>query len=135
MSVEKLNRVELEKGTQPAASWHRDFRDTNTVYVGNLPEEMNEHDLLIMFSQWGSPTAVRLARDTETGVSRRFAFITYEDWNSTVLAVDNFDSYSIVPGSKLRVNHAYYKGRKVVENDAVVEWENAVAELLKEDMA
>lgn len=139
MSVQKLNAVELQQGTPASASWHRDYADTNTIYVGNLPPEMNEHDLLILFSQYGVPTAVHLARDPQTGRSKRFAFLTYEAWESTVLAVDNFDSWNVTPEHRLRVNHAYYKGRSHADPDRpdeVSRWEQAVKEeLLDKDFA
>lgn len=137
MSVQKLNNTELQQGTPASASWHRDFADTNTIYIGKLPEEMNEHDLLIMFSQYGVPTAVHLARDSYTGKSKCFAFLTYEAWESTVLAVDNFDSWNIAPKNRLRVNHAYYKGRSEgPKDDEMEKWEKAVQEeLLNKDFA
>ena len=43
-------------------------------------------------------------RDKETGKSRGFAFIAYEDQRSTVVAVDNL-SGSRVAGRTVRVDH------------------------------
>jgi RNA-binding motif X-linked protein 2 len=47
---------------------------------------------------------LRLARDRETGKSRGFAFLAYEDQRSTDLAVDNFNGAEIC-GRVLRVDH------------------------------
>lgn len=140
MSVQKLNATELKSGTPASASWHKDYADTNTIWVGNLPSEINEHDLLILFSQYGVPTDIHLARDPETGESKKYAFITFESWESTVLSVDNFDSWNLTPSNRLRVNHAYYKGRNKRDgqndDDEVDRWERAVKEqLLDKDFA
>ena len=40
---------------------------------------MNEGDLAIVFSQWGDIVDVYLVRDKDTGKSKGFAFICYED--------------------------------------------------------
>lgn len=51
---------------------------------------------------------VNLVRDKETGKSRGFAFLKYEDQRSTDLAVDNLGGASIM-GRVLRVDHTRYK--------------------------
>lgn len=108
---------------------------TDTVWVGGLPAELNEHDLLILFSQFGVPVAVVLARDADTGVSKRYAFVQYEDSRSAELAIDNFNGYSVVPGTVLNVRPTKYIPRKNRHpNDADVLWEEAVKrELLEKD--
>lgn len=45
-----------------------------------------------------------LCRDRDTGKSRGFAFLAYEDQRSTVLAVDNL-SGARVAGRVIRVDH------------------------------
>lgn len=47
--------------------------------------------MVIVFSEFGEVVDIRLARDKETGKSRGFAFLAYEDQRSTILAVDNFN--------------------------------------------
>lgn len=140
MSAQRLNNLEANtKNIQ--ASWHWDFKDTNTVYVGRLPQAANEHDLLILMSQWGVPTNVVLARDRDTGISKGYSWITYEAWESTVLAVDNFDGWQITPSHRLKVNHSYYRNpmRKKDENpedDQNFLWQKKVKEeLLDQDFA
>ena len=41
-------------------------------------------------SQFGEIEDINLARDEDTGKSRGFAFVKYEDARSCILAVDNF---------------------------------------------
>lgn len=108
MSTARLNAAELAQKTPLSASWHADFADTPCIFIGNMPEEMNETDLLTLFSQYGVPTHVHIPRDKASGMSRRYAFLTYEDARSCVLAVDNFDGWSVKPGHNLKVTHKYY---------------------------
>ena len=51
---------------------------------------------------------INLVRDKETGKSKGFAFLKYEDQRSTDLAVDNLGGATIL-GRVLRVDHTRYK--------------------------
>lgn len=98
----------LTRTSSPEASWHSDYRDTAYIYVGGLPFELSEGDIITIFSQYGEPTFVNLVRDKETGKSKGFAFIKYEDQRSTDLAVDNLGGTKIM-NRVLRVDHTRYK--------------------------
>lgn len=90
------------------ASWHADYRDTAYIYIGGLSFELSEGDVIAIFSQFGEPVYVNLVRDKETGKSRGFAFLKYEDQRSTDLAVDNLGGATIM-GRVLKVDHTRYK--------------------------
>ncbi|KAH9828198.1 RNA-binding protein [Teratosphaeria destructans] len=107
-NVERLNALELDKVVPPNASWHTDYRDTAYIYIGGLPFELSEGDILTIFSQYGNPVHVHLARDKETGKSRGFAFLKYEDQRSCDLAVDNLSGASVL-GRLVSVDHTRYK--------------------------
>jgi RNA-binding motif protein, X-linked 2 len=92
------------------ASWHADYRDTAYIYIGGLPFELSEGDIITIFSQFGEPTYINLIREKETGKSRGFAFLKYEDQRSTDLAVDNLGG-AIIMNSTLKVDHTRYKKR------------------------
>ncbi|KAF2745486.1 RNA-binding domain-containing protein [Sporormia fimetaria CBS 119925] len=109
-AIQKLNKRELEEGISPEGSWHTDYRDTAFIYVGGLPFELSEGDIITLFSQYGEPVWIKLARDRETGKSRGFCWLKYEDQRSTDLAVDNLGG-AVVMGRTLRVDHARYKPR------------------------
>ncbi|KAM0143087.1 hypothetical protein ACHAQE_002343 [Botrytis cinerea] len=113
--IQELNRRELENGVSPSASWHTDYRDTAYIYIGGLPFELSEGDILTIFSQYGEPTYINLIRDKETGKSKGFAFLKYEDQRSTDLAVDNLGG-AVIAGRTLKVDHTRYK-RKEGEED------------------
>jgi RNA-binding motif X-linked protein 2 len=107
-AIQQLNKRELESGISPEGSWHTDYRDTAFINIGGLPFELSEGDLLTIFSQYGEPVWIKMARDKETGKSRGFAWIKYEDQRSCDLAVDNLGGSTIMD-RVLRVDHARYK--------------------------
>ncbi|KAK2754431.1 hypothetical protein FQN54_007075 [Arachnomyces sp. PD_36] len=109
--VQALNKRELENATPPSASWHADYRDTAYIYIGSLPYTLSEGDILTIFSQFGEPVHLNLVRDKDTGKSRGFAFLKYEDQRSTDLAVDNLGGATVM-GRVVSVDHVRYKRRE-----------------------
>ncbi|KAF2860748.1 RNA-binding domain-containing protein [Piedraia hortae CBS 480.64] len=107
-SIAALNKAELAACVAPSASWHTDYRDTAYIYIGNLPHALSEGDIITIFSQYGRPVHIHLARDKETGKSRGFAWLKYYDQRSTDLAVDNLDGADVL-GRGIKVDHARYK--------------------------
>jgi RNA-binding motif protein, X-linked 2 len=75
-----------------------------------LPYDLSEGDIITIFSQYGEPVHINLVRDKETGKSKGFAFLKYEDQRSTDLAVDNLGGATVM-GRMLRVDHVRYKRR------------------------
>jgi len=50
---------------------------------------------MIDYFRYGKVSDVNLARDKDTGKSKGFAFLAYEDQRSTILAVDNFNGIKV----------------------------------------
>lgn len=96
--------------SSPNASWHTDYRDTAFVYFGGFPYDLSEGDVITIFSQYGEPVFLKLARDQETGKSKGFGWLKYEDQRSCDLAVDNLGGATI-SGRLISVDHARYKAR------------------------
>ncbi|KAI0968891.1 hypothetical protein F4678DRAFT_474268 [Xylaria arbuscula] len=109
-AIQALNKREIENGVPPEASWHTDYRDTAFVNFGGLPFELTEGDIITIFSQYGEPVFLKLARDKESGKSKGFGWLKYEDQRSCDLAVDNLGGAEIA-GRLVRVDHARYKAR------------------------
>lgn len=124
--IRELNERELANGISPEASWHADYRDTAYIYIGGLPFDLSEGDIIAIFSQYGEPVHVHLIRDKDTGKSKGFAFLKYEDQRSTDLAVDNLGGATVM-GRLLRVDHTRYKKKDDHdENDVVDKQDNDV---------
>jgi RNA-binding motif X-linked protein 2 len=109
--IERLNQTELDKVIPSNASWHTDYRDTAYLYIGGLPFELSEGDILTIFSQYGNPVHINLVRDKETGKSRGFCFLKYEDQRSCDLAVDNLSGAGVM-GRVMSVDHTRYKKKE-----------------------
>ena len=94
--IERINARELASGADAASSWHAQYKNSAWVYLGGLPYELVEGDVLCVMSQFGeargarrgagrecgwSPTGgaqvedIHLLRDEATGRSKGFAFL------------------------------------------------------------
>ncbi|KAM3162001.1 RRM domain-containing protein [Lachancea thermotolerans] len=110
-SIQNLSLRELENGVlSPKASWHHEYRDQAYVYIGGLNKELTEGDVLTVFSQYGVPVDINLVRDRETGESKGFCYLKFEDQRSSILAVDNLNG-AVVAGRAIKVDHTVYKPR------------------------
>ena len=122
--IQKLNEEELRLGLLDSKSWHAQYKGSAWVYIGGLTPELTEGDVLCVFSQWGEIEDLHLIRDEGTGRGKGFAFLKYEDWRSTVLAVDNMTG-STLCGRTLRVDHKLgyeppkVKGEVAAEKEAL----------------
>ncbi|XP_068644338.1 zinc finger CCCH domain-containing protein 25 [Aristolochia californica] len=114
--IQKINSTEAALGISEDASWHTKYKDSAYVYVGGIPYDLTEGDLLAVFSQYGEIVDVNLVRDKATGKSKGFAFLAYEDQRSTVLAVDNLNGAKVL-GRIVRVDHVTKYKRKEEEDE------------------
>jgi len=111
--INELNLKELKQGVKPENSWHQQYKDSAWVYAGNLAYNLTEGDLITVFSQWGEISNINLVRDKDTGKSKGFCFICYENQRSTILAVDNFNGMELC-NRPVRVDHVEeYKVPKI----------------------
>ncbi|KAM7522080.1 hypothetical protein LguiA_011982 [Lonicera macranthoides] len=114
--IQNINSKEAALGISEQASWHVKYKESAYVYVGGIPFDLTEGDLLAVFAQYGEIVDVNLVRDKGTGKSKGFAFIAYEDQRSTNLAVDNLNGAQIL-GRIVRVDHVSNYKKKEEENE------------------
>ena len=50
-NLQKITARETAAGVSDEASWHAKYKDSAYVFVGGLPYELTEGDLLAVFSQ------------------------------------------------------------------------------------
>lgn len=101
-NVTKLSEQELYTGNK--TSWHDQYKDSAWIFIGGLPYDLTEGDIICIFSQYGEIVNINLIRDKDSGKSKGFGFLCYEDQRSTVLAVDNFNGIKIL-NRTIRVDH------------------------------
>ncbi len=133
--IQRINALELSRGlTNTPASWHTKYASSAWINIGGLPLNLTEGDVLCIFSQYGEIDDVHLVRDGDTGKSRGFAFLKYEDARSCVLAVDNLGGSSVL-GRQLRVDHVerYRLPKHVIEREEKEEAACAAGALEKKD--
>ncbi|KAK0556508.1 RNA-binding protein Cwf29 [Tilletia horrida] len=125
-AINKINEVELENALRSGttgASWHDEYKDSAYIFVGGLPVELTEGDVITIFSQFGEIMDINLPREKDSGKRRGFGFLMYEDQRSTILAVDNLNGAEIL-GRTLRVDHVkQYKQKRERGDDG--EWKDA----------
>ncbi|KAM8804088.1 LOW QUALITY PROTEIN: uncharacterized protein V5649_006139 [Rhynchonycteris naso] len=102
--ISALNEREVQLGVADEVSWHTEYKDSAWIFLGGLPYELTEGDVICVFSQCGEIVNINLVRDKKTGKSKGFCFLCYEDQRSTILAVDNFNGIKI-KGRTIRVDH------------------------------
>ncbi|KAG9478085.1 hypothetical protein GDO78_013209, partial [Eleutherodactylus coqui] len=102
--INELNAREAKLGVKDSVSWHQDYKDSAWIFLGGLPYELTEGDVICVFSQYGEIVNINLVRDKVSGRSRGFCFLCYEDQRSTVLAVDNLNGIKL-KGRTIRVDH------------------------------
>ena len=77
----------------------------NRIYVGNVSWTATTEDLTEAFSFYGAVKEAKIITDKETGKSRGFAFVTFEDEKAATSAVADFNGREIA-GRAVKVSIA-----------------------------
>jgi RNA-binding motif X-linked protein 2 len=126
-AIKRLCERELKDGVSSQNSWHYKHRNCAYIFVGNFESELSEGDLITAFSQVGEIVDIQLMRDDD-GKSKGFCYIAFEDQRSTILAIDNFNSFHLVK-RPLKVDHAPdFKPRRNFQGTERVKYEATGAE-------
>ena len=81
---------------------------SSKLYVGNLAFTTTEDDLREVFEKHGKLVSVKVITDRETGRSRGFGFVEFEDASSATEAQNSMNGQDLA-GRDLRVNEAHDK--------------------------
>lgn len=74
------------------------------IFVGKIPKNIYEDELIPVFEKCGQIWDLRLMMDPLTGQNRGYAFITYCTREAAQAAVKQLDNYEIKSGKNLKVN-------------------------------
>lgn len=78
---------------------------TNKLFVGGLSWNTTSAELENTFATCGTVTEAKVVTDRDTGRSRGFGFVTFEDEQAAALAVEKLDG-STLDGRTIRVDRA-----------------------------
>ncbi len=77
----------------------------NRIFVGNIPFDATEEDLRSLFKVLGKIKQILIPRDRETGKSRGFAFVEFEDASQMMEAIARFNN-TMLKDRKITVSEA-----------------------------
>ena len=75
------------------------------LYVGGLPYQTTEHDLIDLFEQIGQVTEVSVITDRDTGRSKGFGFVEMGDEQVARTAIERLNG-TLLGGRTIMVNEA-----------------------------
>jgi len=75
------------------------------IFVGNLSPEVNEQELIALFSEHGSVGNVKIVRDISNQMSRGFGFVDMPRKVDAKKAVKTLNDFEL-KGKKMSVNEA-----------------------------
>ncbi len=75
------------------------------IYLGNLPYDINEGEIMELFEEYGNVGSVKLITDKFTGKSKGFGFVEMSNDEEAKKAIEE-------------LNGKEFKGRKIAVNQA-----------------
>ena len=75
------------------------------LYVGGLPYQTTEHDLIDLFEQVGQVTEASVITDRDTGRSKGFGFVEMSDENAARTAIERLNG-TLLGDRTITVNEA-----------------------------
>ncbi|EGC37970.1 hypothetical protein DICPUDRAFT_97075 [Dictyostelium purpureum] len=75
----------------------------SNLFVYNIPNYFTDQELSTLFQQYGNVVSAKVYLDKNTGVSKGFGFISYDNPTSASLAISNLNG-SMMVGKKLKVS-------------------------------
>ena len=93
-SKSKTNEVKLVE---------KEAKSANVVYIGHLPNEMEEQDLGRFLEQFGDIDRLRIARSVKTGGAKGYAFVKFEEDSVAKIVAETLNGYFL--GNRRLVCH------------------------------
>uniref|UniRef100_A0A8D0KND1 RNA-binding protein 34 n=1 Tax=Salvator merianae TaxID=96440 RepID=A0A8D0KND1_SALMN len=119
-SALKRNGTEFSSGFHirvDLASQSTSHDNKKSIFVGNLPYEVDDDTVRNHFSECGNVMGVRIIRDRNTGIGKGFGYVLFETADAVHLA--------------LKLNNSELKGRKVRVHRCVKKEKSQLKNLVK----
>jgi cold-inducible RNA-binding protein len=75
------------------------------IYLGNLSKELTDSGLSDMMQPFGTPSSAEVAKDRDTGASKGFGFVEFDNASEAQAAITGLDGKE-VSGMALKVSEA-----------------------------
>ena len=97
------------------------LQESQKVYVGSLDPSVTQEHLFLLYSQFGYLDKVALQMDTNTGISKGFAFLSFHDPKEAFLAIQTM-SGQVLAGRPMKTGWAVNQipsipGSEIVTSD------------------
>ena len=107
----KVNRATQDNRTQEIGA---------NLFVGNLAEEVDEKKLKDIFSSFGVVLSTKIMRDPESGISKHYGFVSFDNFDSSDEAITKMNG-QYLSGKPIEVEYAYKKDTKGEKHGSVAE--------------
>ena len=107
----KVNKASQDKRTQEVGA---------NIFVGNLSEEVDEKGLKDIFSAFGVVLSTKIMRDPDSGSSKRYGFVSFDNFDSSDEAMKKMNG-QYISGKPIDVSYAYKKDTKGERHGSVAE--------------
>jgi splicing factor 3B subunit 4 len=97
-----VNKASQDKRTQEVGA---------NLFAGNLNEDVDEKTLRDVFSAFGIVLSTKIMRDPESGVSKGYGFVSYDNFDSADQAINTMAG-QYIGGVPVEVSYAYKKDTK-----------------------
>ncbi|XP_045078092.1 RNA-binding protein 34 [Coregonus clupeaformis] len=105
MEIEKDFHIRVDRISKSSSHDHK-----RSIFIGNLPFDINELPLRQHFEECGKVEGVRLVRDKNSGMGKGFGYILFESIDSVQLAL-KLDSSKLL-GRSVRVKRSVKKEKE-----------------------
>ena len=107
----KINRSTQDKNTQEIGA---------NIFVGNLADDVDEKILKDIFSTFGVVLSTKIMRDPESGLSKHYGFVSFDNFESSDKAIQKMKG-QYISGKPIEVEYAFKKDTKGERHGSVAE--------------
>ncbi|XP_077220074.1 splicing factor-like protein 1 isoform X2 [Tasmannia lanceolata] len=84
----------LQAGMTNGAKIGKEYDDTN-LYIGYLPPNLDDDELIRLFSPYGDIVMAKVIKDRVTGLSKGYGFVKYNDATQATQAINSMNGYRL----------------------------------------
>jgi CUG-BP- and ETR3-like factor len=90
--------------------------DGANLFIFHIPNHFTNVDMYNLFCPYGNLLSVRIMVEKDTGRSRGFGFVSYDNPESAALAIKELNGYAI-GNKRLKVQHKQIRQRDLADRD------------------